>query len=489
MSERQIMKTPLSLRLALMGGLAFAVSAPGETRYVNVNNSAPMAPYTNWATAATIIQHAVDVALPGDEIVVTNGIYQTGVRSQDGYGRSRVAITKPLIVRSVNGPNVTTIRGNKDWSGEDPMRCVYLTNGAILIGFTLADGLAYPLGANSHFGGGAYCESTNATITNCILRGNSALVCGGAYQGTLNNCTLIENSPGASYYSVLNNSLTISNRAEGSPGSGGGVSFGTLNNCVLTGNSATGKGGAAYQSTLNNCTLVMNSAAYQGGGGFDCRMRNCLVYSNSAPQGANYANSALSYCATEPLPPNGVGNITNAPLFANAAAGNFRLQSNSPCINSGHNAGAPAGQELDGNPRIDGGTVDIGAYEFQSPQSSISYAWLQQSGLPTDGSADYTDPDGDGHNNWQEWRAWTNPTNASAALRLLAPQVSANGILVRWQSVNGQTYFLERSASLAAQSNFVPVASGLMGQPGVTVFTDTNPPGTSPILYRVGVRD
>jgi len=197
----------------------------------------------------------------------------------------------------------------------------------------------------------------------------------------------------------------------------------------------------------------------------------------------------LNYSCTIPLPTNGTGNLTSAPLFLNQDGGNLRLQSNSPCINAGYNASAPAGPDLDGNPRIAGGVVDMGAYEFQSPQSLISYAWLQQYNLPIDGSRDLTDTDSDGLNNWQEWHAGTNPTNALSVLRLLSPAPGAPGLVVSWQSVSGLNYFLERGIDLGTQPHFLPLATNIVGQPGTTTFTDTNAVGPGPFFYRVRVQE
>jgi len=184
------------------------------------------------------------------------------------------------------------------------------------------------------------------------------------------------------------------------------------------------------------------------------------------------------------MPTHGIGNIIASPLFMNYANGDLRLQSNSPCINAGNNTYVGAATDLEGKPRIVSGTADMGAYEYQGTGSVISYAWLQQYGLPTDGSADFLDSDLDGMNNWQEWVCGTSPTNAQSVLRLLSVKPHGTNSSVTWQSVAGVNYFLQRSANLSTA--FTLLASNILGQAGTTSYADTNAAGTGTCFYRVG---
>ena len=129
--------------------------------------------------------------------------------------------------------------------------------------------------------------------------------------------------------------------------------------------------------------------------------------------------------------------------------------------------------------------MDLGAYEYQGPGSVISYAWLQQYGLPTDGSADYADPDHDGMNNWQEWVCGTDPTNPLSVLRMVSASQTSTSVTVSWQSVAGVNYVLERSANLKLP--FVLIARNIVGRTGLTSYTDTQATEAGQFFYRVGV--
>lgn len=476
-------------------------------RYVDVNSSHPTAPYITWATAARVIQDAVGVATGGDELVVTNGVYRVGMTESNG--RSRVVLGDRVVVRSVNGPDVTVIEGQQEdpQTGQPGVRCAFVRNGSVLSGFTLTGGSALgdePFAPSpTAAGGGAYCEP-GGMLTNCVITSNSAGCGGGVYNGALFNGTLSDNAATArgggaagqangfsgGYDScILYNCTLTGNKA----GNGGGSDGSVLHNCLLIGNRARESGGGASASTLFNCTVVGNAAQSSGGGLAPGAMGDyandyCIIYGNEAPRGANHAYGTILYSCTTPLPL-GPGNITADPWFVDAGARDYRLHAGSPCLDAGYNADAGGATDLDGRPRIVGGRVDMGAYEYQGAGMNEFIAWLQRSNLPTDGSADTTDSDSDGLNNWQEWRCQTVPTDPLSVLRLLSVALDDAGLTLRWPSVAGVRYVVERSADLGAVPAFTPLVRELPGAGGTNTFTDSNAVVLPGGCYRVGVEE
>jgi parallel beta-helix repeat protein len=274
-------------------------------------------------------------------------------------------------------------------------------------------------GNYADYAGGAVhnMEESSPTLTNCSFIENSAQDGGGMWNFVMSspvitNCTFIGNhadSRGGGIYNQgecgpkLINCKILGNTAGVemiSYGDGGGMynrdgCYPLLINCIIAGNSAKGgQGGGIYSRNLKinsriiltNCTLTGNSAPR--GNAFACdslehrypsrfQLTNCILW-DGYNQIWNQDNSPIKITYSDVQ--GGwadAGNIDVNPLFIDADGAddifgtdddNLRLLPESPCIDAGDNSALPESvrTDLDGNPRIINGIVDMGAYEFRS---------------------------------------------------------------------------------------------------------------------------
>jgi hypothetical protein len=112
---------------------------------------------------------------------------------------------------------------------------------------------------------------------------------------------------------------------------------------------------SGVHSAQSSPAIYNNISAFNQRNGLQCEGGTPVVQFNCA-----FGNTQTNYVGIVP----GTNNLSADPLFLNAAAGDFHLNSASPCVNRGDSAPILLDwTDLDGHARIAEGSVDLGAYE------------------------------------------------------------------------------------------------------------------------------
>jgi predicted outer membrane repeat protein len=267
------------------------------------------------------------------------------------------------------------------------------------------------------------------TIKDCNIQGNSSDFSGGAlYEcGRVEHCLIKDNwaamDGGGLYLCNEVMRCAIIGNAAGDDG-GGGRDCLTMDTCVVSGNVAAGDGGGIYcrfwPATIGSCTIGGNIAVSGFGGGVLCsnyygacvdtEITNSIVWGNTdsgsrvdLAQVDGYPDVTFSCVQDEdpndwyiPFGGQEAGNIDDDPMFlrepndggdgwgddpctpdvseaANDDYGDLHLRYGSPCINSGDPftwLGSDS-VDMDGQPRIMGSRMDMGADEYLVPWITV----------------------------------------------------------------------------------------------------------------------
>ena len=117
------------------------------------------------------------------------------------------------------------------------------------------------------------------------------------------------------------------------------------------------------------------------------KLRGCIIWGNIAPVAAQLHDSSEPSYSCIQWVPGGAGNISQDPQFVEPDGpdndpntyedNDYRLSPPSPCIDTGKNEDwMSQALDLEGNPRVVGERVDMGAYEWRSNITGIKILTL-----------------------------------------------------------------------------------------------------------------
>lgn len=233
-------------------------------------------------------------------------------------------------------------------------------------------------------GAGIYCKDCTPWIEGNYIHGNESQSGGGI------ECLDVVNG-------VIQGNRIMDNQATTSSGGGinvkGDCDFRISDNMIVNNIADYGGGGIAISSSdmeLVNNTFINNYAGTYGGAlylGYESAVlvANSILWDNLATFGLEIAISDEYYPSELSLfhsdveggqpsvfvKPNcilnwGAGMIDADPLFVDAVNSDTHLTYLSPCLNAGENTHVMTDEDFEDDPRVAGGTVDMGADEFHT---------------------------------------------------------------------------------------------------------------------------
>ncbi|MBR3413120.1 MAG: hypothetical protein IKG81_10585 [Bacteroidales bacterium] len=279
---------------------------------------------------------------------------------------------------------------------------------------TVVDGFVIQNGLVTNQSGAGVIIRKGGRLRNCIVQNNIMLVNNSSnYYGIGVYVTGTSSSDTVLDHCVIRNNSYQNLRTNNYAAyvSGGGIyasNYSVITNCEVYGNSSYRYGGIYGNDTRIYNTVVSGNQAYQSAGVhlYYTRMYNCVVANNTASNnygGVNCSNSSYIYNSiiwgnkVNYLPNNISGSPTN--IYNSAVEGgyangtnvidlaatndgtsgmdnyvrfmdpnqrNYRLHPASHCLDYGDSTYSHLATDLDGNPRIVGGNIDLGAYESES---------------------------------------------------------------------------------------------------------------------------
>ena len=354
---------------------------------------------SSWATAKLSLQAAVDVALDGDTVFVSEGMYNQAIK----------------VKKSVNifgGYAATTGERNPEiyhtiLDGAD-LNSTLLTQVSAFKDTTFFDGLILQNARHTSAGGAVVLKAKgvlrNTTIRNCNTEGNAGGVSNSG--GTITNC-IIELCEAIGTAGAVHNmgglvENTIIRGCKGNYAAIRNESQGIVRNCLLhnnePSNSAWPNSGGIYNPSgvVYNNTIVCNYGSQYAGIHSDNIAYNNLLWNNQSEEGfadpANFIsgentkngsghNAGDFYFEVENFtvklspentaangphfvaPTNFVGAPKNAAEIAAMRAANFAITAESAVIDKAK-ANTDLTYDIDRNPRPINSRADIGCYEY-----------------------------------------------------------------------------------------------------------------------------